>query len=164
MRPAARLLPLAALLAVPAALAIDPAAATPPTAKKVPHRSEVHGTVCTDDYFWIKDKKNPEVIKYLEKAMGQPIIVPQAVLAEVQVTSETPVKLKTDRVSMRTVLKKLLAEVNLAYVIKDQTIQVMTTRGAAETMSTRTYYVGDLVTVVDLRFGPVAIARQSPRR
>lgn len=101
-------------------------------------------------------EKFDEVIKYLEKVMKQPIIVPQAVLAEVQVTSDTPVKLKTDRVSMRTVLKKLLAEVGLAYVIKDQTIQVMTTRGAAETMSTRTYYVGDLVTVVDLRFGPIA--------
>ena len=26
----------------------------------------VHGTKLSDDYFWMRDKKNPEVISYLE--------------------------------------------------------------------------------------------------
>ncbi|MFL6333478.1 MAG: S9 family peptidase [Pyrinomonadaceae bacterium] len=38
----------------------------PPAAKKVPHTSEVHGIKLSDDYFWMRDKKNPEVISYLE--------------------------------------------------------------------------------------------------
>jgi oligopeptidase B len=38
----------------------------PPVAKKVPHIVELHGDKRADDYFWIKDKTNPEVIKHLE--------------------------------------------------------------------------------------------------
>ena len=57
----------AGLLALPAtALGIDPKAATPPVATKVPHKTELHGDTRTDDYFWMRDKKDPEVIKYLE--------------------------------------------------------------------------------------------------
>lgn len=43
----------------------DPAA-KPPAAKKVPHKVELHGESWADEYFWIKDKKNPDVIKHLE--------------------------------------------------------------------------------------------------
>jgi oligopeptidase B len=38
----------------------------PPAAKKEPHKLELHGDVRVDDFFWLKDKKNPDVIKYLE--------------------------------------------------------------------------------------------------
>jgi oligopeptidase B len=38
----------------------------PPVAKKVPRTIEVHGTKLSDDFFWMRDKKNPEVISYLE--------------------------------------------------------------------------------------------------
>lgn len=41
-------------------------AAAPPVAKKIPRTVTVHGTTLSDDYFWMRDKKNPEVIKYLE--------------------------------------------------------------------------------------------------
>jgi oligopeptidase B len=43
----------------------DPAA-RPPAAKKVPHKVEMHGETRVDDYYWIKDKKNPDVIKHIE--------------------------------------------------------------------------------------------------
>jgi oligopeptidase B len=38
----------------------------PPVAKRVPRTTQVHGTTLSDDYFWMRDKKNPEVISYLE--------------------------------------------------------------------------------------------------
>jgi oligopeptidase B len=41
-------------------------APAPPVAKKIPRTSTVHGTILSDDYFWMRDKKNPEVISYLE--------------------------------------------------------------------------------------------------
>src|ERR1044072_9363888 len=41
-------------------------APAPPVAKKVPRTVTVHGTTLSDDYFWMRDKKNPEVIAYLE--------------------------------------------------------------------------------------------------
>jgi len=38
----------------------------PPVAKKVPHVSEVNGKKMEDDYFWLRDKPNPEVRALLE--------------------------------------------------------------------------------------------------
>jgi len=38
----------------------------PPVAKRVPHETRIHGYTLKDDYFWLREKKNPEVIKYLE--------------------------------------------------------------------------------------------------
>jgi oligopeptidase B len=39
---------------------------SPPVAKKVPHITEVNGHKMVDDYFWLRDKPNPEVRAYLE--------------------------------------------------------------------------------------------------
>lgn len=38
----------------------------PPVAKKIPHATEIHGYTLKDDYFWLREKQNPEVLKYLE--------------------------------------------------------------------------------------------------
>ncbi len=38
----------------------------PPMAKKVTHVEAVHGEKLVDDYFWLRDRKNPEVKAYLE--------------------------------------------------------------------------------------------------
>ena len=39
---------------------------TPPIAKKIPKKLEKHGDVRIDNYYWLRERKNPEVIKYLE--------------------------------------------------------------------------------------------------
>jgi oligopeptidase B len=39
---------------------------TPPVAKKVPKVTEINGRKLVDNYFWLRDKKNPEVKAYLE--------------------------------------------------------------------------------------------------
>jgi len=38
----------------------------PPIAKKVPHTTEVNGHTFTDNYYWLREKTNPEVRAYLE--------------------------------------------------------------------------------------------------
>ena len=38
----------------------------PPVAKKVEHVTEIHGHKLVDEYFWLRDKPNPEVRAYLE--------------------------------------------------------------------------------------------------
>jgi oligopeptidase B len=60
-----------ALLAL--ALAPAPAAAQtardlppPPVARMVPRTDTLHGDVRVDNYFWLRDRQNPEVIAYLE--------------------------------------------------------------------------------------------------
>jgi oligopeptidase B len=69
---------LAAFLCSTTASAQD--AVKPLSPKKIPHKIELHGDTRIDDYFWLKDKTNPEVIKYLE--------------AENQYTTETTKKLQ----------------------------------------------------------------------
>jgi oligopeptidase B len=38
----------------------------PPIAKIIPHTLEKHGHKRTDNYFWLNDRENPEVIQYLK--------------------------------------------------------------------------------------------------
>jgi oligopeptidase B len=51
-------------------IALSPAVAEspakPPSAKKVPKVETVHGAPWADDYFWLREKANPEVSAYLE--------------------------------------------------------------------------------------------------
>ncbi len=39
----------------------------PPIAKMIPHELEKHGHVRIDNYYWLNDRENPEVIDYLNK-------------------------------------------------------------------------------------------------
>ncbi|WP_144511905.1 S9 family peptidase [Bacillus sp. FJAT-22090] len=38
-----------------------------PIAKRIPHPHDLHGDVREDDYYWLKERENPEVIHYLEE-------------------------------------------------------------------------------------------------
>jgi oligopeptidase B len=40
--------------------------ARPPVARKVPKPFTIHGDTRVDDYYWLREKTNPEVIAYLE--------------------------------------------------------------------------------------------------
>jgi oligopeptidase B len=70
MRRVAKTTPLVAALWI-ACLLFGPSLAAaaqpaPPVAGRIPTQLEKHGHVRTDDYFWLKDQDNPEVIRYLE--------------------------------------------------------------------------------------------------
>src|SRR5258705_2844799 len=39
---------------------------TPPVTKKISHVTEINGHNLTDNYFWLREKTNPEVRAYLE--------------------------------------------------------------------------------------------------
>lgn len=43
-----------------------PDAPTPPVAKRIPHVHTMHDDVRSDDYHWLRERDNPEVIAYLE--------------------------------------------------------------------------------------------------
>src|SRR5262245_27516472 len=40
---------------------------TPPSAKKIPKTDVLHGDIWQDDYFWLREKDNSEVIAYLRE-------------------------------------------------------------------------------------------------
>jgi hypothetical protein len=94
-------------------------------------------------------------IDYLQTVTGLTIMVDKATLDAAGITYETPVSTNLKNVSTRTFLRKLLADVGLTYVIKNEAVQVVTPAQARDMLTVRTYYLGDLAGAVDLRFGPV---------
>jgi oligopeptidase B len=52
----------------------------PPVAKKVPKTTEINGRELVDNYFWLRDKQNPEVAAYLqaENAYTDAVMKPTA--------------------------------------------------------------------------------------
>src|ERR1700675_1420919 len=54
----------ASLLSILAADTAVPLPA-PPVAKKVPKTTEINGRMLVDNYFWLRDKQNPDVAAYL---------------------------------------------------------------------------------------------------
>jgi hypothetical protein len=92
-----------------------------------------------------KNSRFDDVVEYLSTLTGQPIVIDPTALKEAEVTYETPVTLNAKGVQVRTALRTILAELNLAYLIKDETIQITTLQRARETMVVHTYPVADLV-------------------
>lgn len=87
------------------------------------------------------------VIKTISDLMKQPILIDRIALEEALIKYETPVTLETPANGMaaRTVLRRLLGDYGLAYVIKDQTIEVTSALKAKSMMVVRSYFVGDLL-------------------
>ncbi len=60
------LVPVGVLSLIAPTLADAPPGPKPPVAKVVPTRLEQHGDVRIDNYHWLKDRDNPDVLRYLE--------------------------------------------------------------------------------------------------
>jgi oligopeptidase B len=60
------------------AFAKEAPAPQPPVAKKVPKELTIHGDTRIDNYYWMKDRNNPEVKVYLEaeNAYADAIMLP----------------------------------------------------------------------------------------
>jgi len=75
---------LAVAFVAPSAYAQQAAQQQPAVATKKPHTTEIHGYTLKDDYFWLREKSNPEVIKYLESenAYTEDVMKPTKALQE----------------------------------------------------------------------------------
>ncbi len=90
------------------------------------------------------------VLDNLTKQMGQNILIDKQSMEEANITYDTPITLRFNKpVSARTALKRVLADVGLTYVIRKEHIEVTTIARAKEMLTTRTYYIGDLLGVVN---------------
>jgi hypothetical protein len=85
------------------------------------------------------------VIEYLQTLTGQPIVLKPDALEATGTAYNTPVTLRLQDVSLRFVLRKILGDHGLAYIVKDEVIQVVTGQQARETLVTRVHYIGDLL-------------------
>ena len=100
-------------------------------------------------------------IEVLQDRTGQSIIVDPASLKEANAEYTDTVTFKGNKLQFRSVLRAVLAEYGLTYVIKEGTLQVVTPAKARDMMTVRTYPISDLVQAGQLasQFGPF-IARQ----
>jgi hypothetical protein len=95
-----------------------------------------------------------DVLDYLRKATGVGITVDQRAMTEIGVSYKSEISLRL-RATTRTILKRMLADLGMAYVIKDEVIQITSAERAKEMTTTRTYYIGDLAAATDFRLGPI---------
>jgi len=106
------------------------------------------------------DKANAplsEVLKAISSIMKQPIVLDKATMLEAGVDQSTQTTVQPGTtVSAKTALKMALSNHGLTYVIKDNTIHVVTREKASSMMETRVYYIGDLVTPLSSGFVGVA--------
>jgi hypothetical protein len=92
-----------------------------------------------------RNSKLEDVIEYLQTYTGQPILLDREGMKDLEISYETAVTLNLKGVTVRTVLRKILADVGMSYLIKDETIQATSAQKAREMMTVRRYYVGDLL-------------------
>jgi hypothetical protein len=106
-----------------------------------------------------EDSPFDAVIEYLQTLTGQSILMNREALDAAGINYDTKVTLRARGLTLRTVLRKILGDRGLSYIVKDETIQIMTTEQARNTMVTRVHYIGDLLTWQD-EFGAALQAAQ----
>jgi hypothetical protein len=84
------------------------------------------------------------VLTEIEKQHGLSLDINKAMLAEKLLNMESPVSVNATRKSLRSVLKNMLGDLGLTYVIQNGDLKVMTPEAASNLMTTRVYYIGDL--------------------
>jgi hypothetical protein len=92
-----------------------------------------------------KNSRFEDVIEYLQTVTGLPIIVPKAGLEEVGAAYDTPVTLQVKGVTVRSLLRKILGDIGLTYVIRAEAIQAVTPQQARDMQVVRVHYIGDLL-------------------
>jgi hypothetical protein len=94
----------------------------------------------------LKDAPLDEVIKMLQKDLGLPLIVNKMALEDIKVGYDSTITLALPKgISNRSLLKSILGELGLAYVIKNETIEVTSQAKAQTEMVTRIIQIDDLM-------------------
>lgn len=97
-----------------------------------------------------------EVIDLLHDKADLPILIDEQSLKDAMVDYSDLVTFKASKATVRTILRKVLADRGLGYILKDGMVQVVTQQKARETMVVRAYPVSDLVAVDNQMFwGPI---------
>ena len=94
--------------------------------------------------FSIRGKSLEDALQVLSDQIGQPILIDKSSLPEGQLDTNALINLNLKNVQTRTALRKLLQDNGLTYILKNETIQVLTVEKARSTLSTRVYYLADL--------------------
>jgi hypothetical protein len=86
-----------------------------------------------------------EVIDDIQTRAGMTILIDEQSLKDAAVEYDDPVTFKASKIGVRTILKKVLADRNLSFVIKEGMLHVVTQQKARETMVVRAYPISELL-------------------
>ena len=104
------------------------------------------------------------VIGHLQDKTGLTIVIDEASLRDANVDYEADtVSFKIEKASVRFILKKVLGDKGLTYIIKEGAIQVMSPKKASEFTVTKTYQIDDLIAPspqAQMMFGPFVAQMQ----
>jgi len=90
----------------------------------------------------------------MEKQLGVSLLVDRPAVEAAGIRMDTPVTVKARNWTGRTMLKKVLSDLGLSYIIRSEEIQITTAERTRETLVTRSYYIGDLLGVSNLQLPP----------
>jgi hypothetical protein len=98
-----------------------------------------------------KGSKLQDVVDYISTMTNIPIMIDKGALDENQLSYDSPISFALkNKIETRTALRSILNQVGLTYVVRDGVIQVTTQLRARDMMVTKSYYIGDLVSVAGL--------------
>ncbi|HMP02504.1 MAG TPA: hypothetical protein PKD86_06405 [Gemmatales bacterium] len=93
-----------------------------------------------------RDMPLNEVITYLEREFKLPIFLSKATLQEMNLEYNTPVTVTLpNQVTRRTVLRTILADLGLTYIIKNEVIQIVSQARANQELVTRVVAIDSLM-------------------
>ena len=106
-----------------------------------------------------------EALQDLSNQLDQPLLIDKKSLEDLLIDLKKGVSLQAKGLSGRTVLRSILGAQGLTFVVKDETIQIVTVERSKSLLTTRVYYLGDLVQGVGpfsgLEWGPLLNLQQN---
>ncbi len=93
----------------------------------------------------IKDVPLRQVVEELHQLTGISIVLDRAALEDAGIDFDYPLTLRVDNVSIQTALHLLVKQVRLAWVVKDEVVQITTAGEARGKRKTVSYPVADLI-------------------
>jgi hypothetical protein len=102
-----------------------------------------------------KEAQFKDVLDYLQEKTGLAILVDEGSMKDKGVEYNDPVTFKINKVTVRTILRKILLDRGLSYIIKEGTIHVVSVERARDSMTVRTYPIDDLIGINNPQFGPL---------
>jgi hypothetical protein len=102
----------------------------------------------------LQDSTLEAVLDHLQTTSGVSIVVPKSVLEQKGIRNLSPVSIRLKGVTMRTILKKVLSDFDLTFVVREDALVVATDEQVRELLSTRVYPIADLLPMLGVDVNP----------
>ncbi|HYH68160.1 MAG TPA: STN domain-containing protein [Urbifossiella sp.] len=102
----------------------------------------------------VKDQPLEYALQELSTAMNEKLLVDEKSLRDLDLDLKKLVSVNSRGLSARTALRQLLASNGLTFVVREEMIQIVTVERSRDLLTTRVYYLGDLIQALPLGGAP----------